>query len=101
VITPLFLALDTPQSPIGEVLLCQAIIVHMNRKLAALRCEDGNTLNRLAARPYSKMLNAVSRQICATDPDSEPLEAHLILPRSTLPLTGSLKTPRLFCIKNN
>jgi hypothetical protein len=66
VITPLFLALDTPQSPVGEVLLCQAIIDHMNRKLAAPRCEDGNTLNRLAARPYSKLLNGVSRQVCAT-----------------------------------
>jgi hypothetical protein len=58
---PLRLALDTPQSPVSQVLLCRTIIDHMNRELVISVAKHGNTLNCLAPRPDSKLQNTISR----------------------------------------
>jgi hypothetical protein len=73
---PLFLALDTPQRTVSEVLLCQAIIDHMNRKISTTVAKHGKTLNCLATRPQMEIAQAVSREVCPTDPYRESLEAH-------------------------
>jgi hypothetical protein len=71
-ITPLLLALDAPYCAIGHVLLCRTIIDHMNRKLAARSREHGNTLDRFASGPHTKLLDTVSRQVCPTNPNGWP-----------------------------
>lgn len=100
VIVPLFLPLNTPQRTVGEFFIRRPIIDHMKRKLAAHNRKDGNSLNRFASRPLSKLLNGVSRQVSAADPDCEPLKSHRMLPSLTCLWTGS-STSSTLRIKNN
>jgi hypothetical protein len=66
--TPQLLTLDASKGAVGDVLLCQAIIGHMNRKLAAQIPKHGEALDRLASRPQAELLQAVSRKVRPTDP---------------------------------
>jgi hypothetical protein len=63
------LPLDAPKRAIGDLLLRQAIVDHMNRKPAAQIPEHGDALNPLASRPHAELLQAVSRQVPATYTD--------------------------------
>jgi hypothetical protein len=73
---PLLLPLDTPQSPVGEILLCQAVIDHMNCEFSTTVPKHGKTLNCLATRPHMEIPQTVSGQVCPTDPDCESLKTH-------------------------
>jgi hypothetical protein len=45
------LALDGSKSPVGDILLCEAIIDYMHRKPAAQIAKYSDADNRFAARP--------------------------------------------------
>jgi hypothetical protein len=75
-IAPQLFPLNAPKRAICEFLLCRAVVDHMNAKLAARIPEHTEALNRLASRPQPELLQAVSRQICTTDPDRLPRKPH-------------------------
>jgi hypothetical protein len=77
---PRRLPLDTPQSPVSELLLHRAVLDYMNRELAISVAKHGKTLNFLAARPQMEIPQAVSRQVCPTDPGCEFLKTHGMYP---------------------
>jgi hypothetical protein len=79
-ITPQLPPLDAPKSAIGDVLLCQAIIDHVNRELAAQIPKHAEALNRLAPRPKPDFPQAVSRQVFPTDPDRVLQKPHGLVP---------------------
>jgi hypothetical protein len=70
---PRRLPFDTSKRAICRPFLCQAIIDHVNRKISTTVPKHGKTLNCLATWPQMEIPQAVSRQVCPTDPDCESL----------------------------
>jgi hypothetical protein len=64
---PLFFPLDASKCAVGNVLLCQTVFGHTNRKLPAQIRNHSDALDGLATRPQPELLQAVSCQISPTD----------------------------------
>jgi len=73
---PRRLALDTSKRTICGPLLCCAVLDHMNCNFATTVPKHGKTLNCLATRPQMEIPQAVSRQVCPTDPDCVSFKTH-------------------------
>ena len=63
-ISPQLLPLDASKCAVGDLVLCRAIVDHMDGEPAAQIAEHAEALDRFASGPHPDLLQAVSRQIC-------------------------------------
>jgi hypothetical protein len=73
---PRRLPLDTSKRTICGRLLCCAVLDRMNCEFATTGPKHGKTLNCLATGPQMEIPQAVSRQVCPTDPDCVSFKTH-------------------------
>lgn len=66
-IAPLFFPLDASNCAVGDILLCQAVIGYMDRKLPAYIRINIDALDSLASGPQPELLQTVPCQISSTE----------------------------------
>jgi hypothetical protein len=73
---PQLFPLDASNRAVRILLLCRAILDHMNGELATRTRKHSKSLNRFASWPKAEFTQAFSRQILPRNPGREPRKSH-------------------------